>query len=423
MIKLIQVKNYRSLKYINRPLDDFHVLVGANATGKSTFLDVIQFISDIVNFGIDKAIQDRAAYFEELTFGGNGNDIEFAIEVALPETISKLFNGRNFTTIRYEIRIGKHEETKENAIKEERVWLLSPTAKFTTETKALKLLFPEYSESPLSVLIDKYKNKQFKRVISKKLGANDNFYIETYEESGKGWLPSFQFGLKKSALGNLPEDETKFPAATWLKFYLQQGVQMFILNSLLIRKPSPPGQSLHFKTDGSNLPWVVDNLRKEKKKFTQWIEHIQTALPDIEEINTVEREEDRHKYLKIKYKNGIEVPSWLVSDGTLRLLALTIPAYIKIIGGVFLIEEPENGIHPKAIECVYQSLSSVYSAQILLASHSPVILSMMEPKHLLCFGKTSEGVTDIVSGTEHPKLSEWKGNPNLYLLFASGILS
>ena len=88
-----------------------------------------------------------------------------------------------------------------------------------------------------------------------------------------------------------------------------------------------------------------------------------------------------------------------------------------------MIEEPENGIHPKAIECVFQSLSSVYSAQILLASHSPIILGIVKPSQLLCFGKTDEGITDVVLGTEHPKLKDWKGTPNLSSLFAGGILS
>jgi predicted ATPase len=420
MFSLIEAKNYKSLQFIHRELDSFHVLVGPNATGKSTFLDVIQFLSDIVNFGIDKAIQARAAYFDELTFAGKGGDIEFAVEVILPKNVIQLFNGRNYQIIRYEIRIGQYDG--ENAIKDERVWLLAPNAKYAVREPIQRSLFPIVTNIPESLLIDKYRPKLSKRIISKGEGRNDNFYVELYEGSGKGWLPSFKLGTKKSALGNLPEDETKFPASTWLKFYLQRGVQLFILNSLLIRRPSPPGQSNHFKTDGSNLPWVVENLRKDKRKFNQWIEHIQTALPDILDIVTIEREEDRHRYLKVKYSNNIEVPSWLVSDGTLRLLALTIPAYIESIDGSILIEEPENGIHPKAIECVYQSLSSVYSAQILLASHSPIILSMMEPKHLLCFGKTLEGSTDIVSGLEHPKLKEWKGNPNLSLLFASGIL-
>jgi len=425
MIRLIEAKNYRSLKFISITLDEFHVLIGANATGKSTFLDVVKFLSDIVNYGIDKAINDRAAYFGELTFGGKGGDIEFVLEALLPNNIKEKFNGRNFSIIRYEIKIGIAQDSEENAIKEERVWLLTPDAKYKAETPQ-RTLFPEMSAEPMTILMDKFKPKNFKRVISSKKiegKKNDNFYIETQEASGKGWLPSFKFGIKKSALGNLPEDETKFPASTWLKSFLQQGVQLFILNSLDIRQPSAPGQSMHFKTDGSNLPWVIENLRKNKKRFSQWIEHIKTALPDIKDIITVERDEDRKRYLKVKYENGIEVPSWLVSDGTLRLLALTIPAYIDGIQGVYLIEEPENGIHPKAIECVYQSMSSVYDAQILLASHSPVILSMLDLKTLLCFGKTQDGITDIVRGIEHPKLKEWKGNPNLYLLFANGILS
>ena len=431
MIRLIEVKNYRSLRYLSRALDNFHVLVGANATGKSTFLDVIQFLSDIVNHGIDKAINgddnilaSRASYIDELTFAGKGGDIEFAIEVALPDRIVSLFNGRNFTTIRYEITIGKQEDTNENALKKERVTLMSANSKAEAKkSPQARLMFPEFQNESRDSLMAKYKSDQYRHVISKKEEGNANFYNELYGESGKGWIPSFKLGIKKSALANLPEDETKFPATTWLKFFLQQGVQKLVLNSSLISKPSPSGQSQYFKTDGSNLPWVIENLKKDNKKFTQWIEHIQTALPDIFNITTFERPEDRHRYLKITYDNGIEVPSWLISDGTLRLLALTILAYIKDINGVFLIEEPENGIHPKAIECVYQSLSSVYSAQILLASHSPIILSMMALEHLLCFGKTKDGVTDIVKGTEHPKLLEWKGNPNLSLIFASGILS
>ncbi len=177
---------------------------------------------------------------------------------------------------------------------------------------------------------------------------------------------------------------------------------MFILDSLNIRRASPPGQTRKFKTDGSNLPWVIEDLKKRDiNAYQNWVEHIRTALPDIREILTVERPDDRHRYLKIRYDNDLEVPSWLVSDGTLRLLALTLPAYLPDFEGVYLIEEPENGIHPKAIESVFQSLSSVYNAQILLASHSPVILSMVELKDVLCFGKTPEGITDIVRGIDH----------------------
>jgi len=40
----------------------------------------------------------------------------------------------------------------------------------------------------------------------------------------------------------------------------------------------------------------------------------------------------------------------------------------------------------------------------------------------LCFAKTSEGATDIVSGKEHPALREWQGEVNLSELFAAGVL-
>jgi len=116
------------------------------------------------------------------------------------------------------------------------------------------------------------------------------------------------------------------------------------------------------------------------------------------------------------------VPSWMASDGTLRLLALTIPAYIPDFKGICLIEEPENGIHPKAVETVFQSLSSVYDAQVLLATHSPVILSVAEADKVLCFKKTDSGATDIVRGSEHPALRNWRGGINLGDLFAAGVL-
>jgi predicted ATPase len=104
------------------------------------------------------------------------------------------------------------------------------------------------------------------------------------------------------------------------------------------------------------------------------------------------------------------------------MLALTILAYLPDIQGIYLIEEPENGIHPKAVETVFQSLSSVYEAQVLLATHSPVILSLTRPDQLLCFARTPTGETDIIHGDQHPHLVDWRGEINLSTLFASGVL-
>lgn len=239
-----------------------------------------------------------------------------------------------------------------------------------------------------------------------------------------GWNNPYRVPADRAALASLAEDEERFPIATWFRMVLVEGIQRLVLLSEVMRLPSPPGRVRNqLLPDGSNLPWVVHSLEMgDPDRLKAWVAHVREALPDIERIETREREEDRHRYLVIHLRGGLAVPSWLVSDGTLRLLALTLLACIPELFGVYLIEEPENGIHPRAVETVYQSLSSVYHAQVMLATHSPVILSMAKPSELLCFARNKEGATDVVSGHEHPKLREWRGQMDLGTLFASGIL-
>ncbi len=96
--------------------------------------------------------------------------------------------------------------------------------------------------------------------------------------------------------------------------------------------------------------------------------------------------------------------AWLLSDGTLRMLALTLMAYAKRSAQLILIEEPENGVHPRALQAVVQSLSSVYDGQLFCATHSPLVLSLINRNQLLCFGKAATGAIDIVQGSDHPAL-------------------
>ncbi len=418
MITLIEALNYRCLRYVSRPLGPFHILVGPNASGKTTFLDVVGFLRDVISEGLDAALSNRTTNPEELLFRREGQLLELAIEAHIPDRLREQTEKPDLNKARYEVAIGFDETQRQFEYKAEKFLL----KKSNGINSLQRTLFPMSPSAPNSLLtsIRRHDNKI---VVNKVPGGNDNFYSETYGQSGKGWTPSFKLGPQKSALGNLPADEKSFPVAMWFREYLNSGVQRFILNSFEIKRPCPPIRVKGFSPDGSNLPWVVARLRQENPgRFNDWIAHLKTAFADLLDITTNERPEDKHCYLVYEYEGGLKVPSWLVSDGTLRLTALTLPAYLVDLEGIYLIEEPENGIHPRAVATAYDSLSSVYGAQVLLATHSPVVLSTARMNDVLCFARDGKGSTDIVLGSEHPKLQNWHGEANLGTLLASGVL-
>jgi AAA domain, putative AbiEii toxin, Type IV TA system len=424
LIRRIDALNYRSLKHVSQPLSRFQILVGPNASGKSSFLDVPAFLGDVLRVGPSRAIlgdkrvglSQRAPDITHLFWMRQGVRFELAIELTIPPDRRGLLGNGGYSVCRYEVAVGLQDQAGAASLLAETLWL-RPDSEPDDEAVP-RSLFPQTTFPPAQIIHTKTPTG-WRRVVNKvEESGNDYFSSET-----SGWNNLFRLGPSKSALANLPEDEAKFPIATWLKRMLLDGIQKIALNSEAMRRPSPPGESRLFAADGSNIPWVVASLMEESpKQFVRWIEHVQTVLPDLESISTRERPEDRHGYLVAKYRNGLEAPSWLTSDGTLRLLALTLLAYIPDIAGIYLIEEPENGVHPKAVEAVFQSLSSVYSAQVLCATHSPIILSMADADDVLCFAKNDDGSTDIVKGTEHPRLRQWKGETDLGTLFASGVL-
>lgn len=413
MLLRIETLNYRVLRHVNQRLQPFQVLIGPNASGKSTFLDVIALMADIITQpSLEDVVRSRAPDLRDLTWMRHGEWLEIAIETRIPEAIHK-----EYKALHYEIRLGVDEVSQDLALLTETLWLIEDVEH---NDEAARAAFPKMRPIPsrITTSANSRTPNGWRKVVSKTRSGNDYFRSETTK-----WQNTFRLGPQRAALANLPEDQERFPITTWFKRYISEGVQRIMLNSVALRRPSPPQSPRVFLPDGSNLPWVVSELsRNDPELLEDWVRHVRTALPTVRQIKTIERPEDRHRYLVVEYDSGLEAPSWVVSDGTLRMLALTIMAYLPNLEGIFLIEEPENGIHPRAVETVYQALSTIDEAQVFLATHSPIILSMAEPSALLCFDRTTEGETDIVSGSKHPRLKDWHGEVNLGTLFAAGVL-
>ena len=77
MFSRIQTRYFRSLKAVNQSLGPIQALVGPNASGKTTFLDVIGLLSDLVHRRGDvrETVLSRSANFEKLLWQGPGRTI------------------------------------------------------------------------------------------------------------------------------------------------------------------------------------------------------------------------------------------------------------------------------------------------------------------------------------------------------------
>ena len=431
MIRRIQALNYRCLRYVDVRLDRFHVLVGPNASGKSTLFDAVSFLGDLVSDGLDAAVEKRTRNFQDLVWGRPKTDLWFqlAVEFEIPEHVKeRLPKTSDFQVFRYELMIKEDEYGIH--IKSERGLLARNPASNRTRRAGR---FPEPRPLPKTIFHGGARRGSW--TILRQTGEGRSSYSsETDRKNGRTWRAAASHGRMKPALSMARTSEREFPVASHVASLLEAFTGSVVLDSLRMRQPSPLKKKFNFSTDGSSLPWAVKYLQENRgSDYREWLLHVQTVLPDLEAIRVVEREDDRHAYLMLHYADGVQVPSWTTSDGTLRLLALTLPAYLPVGGpsrgerafldnGLFLMEEPENGVHPLALDAIYDSLSSVYDGQVLVTTHSPAFLRLTRPEEALCFARTSEGDTDIIRGNDHPLLRGWHESADMNLLFAAGVI-
>ncbi|MFC1706011.1 AAA family ATPase [Planctomycetota bacterium] len=393
-IRYLHARNYGCIRDAAVFFGPLTVVLGRNGAGKTTLFDAVAFCSDALQDDVTSALLKRVTCLEEILWFGRGQHFELALELTIPEPLRQ----EGLTDARYEIAIGR-----------------DPDGVTTVLAEALFLKPPPI---PRGFCQTGKPPEGWKQILSLTYEGT-----ALYQSERTSWRTAFQLGTGKLALSQLPEDKDRFAVASWVKSVLRKGVQRVQLDGQKVAAPASPLLDDRFRTDGSNIPRAAKRLKRSNPKaFKEWVRHAAKALPEIDGVGIAERPEDKHLYLTVKLKGGLTLPAWRLSEGALRLLALTLLPHLPTPDAVYLIEEPENGIFPQALETVFQALSSCRGSQVLLATHSPVLLGIVPLERLLVLQKRG-GETKIAGGREHKVLRHWQQDVDLGSLFAAGVLT
>lgn len=98
-----------------------------------------------------------------------------------------------------------------------------------------------------------------------------------------------------------------------------------------------------------------------------------------------------------------------ISDGTLRYIILLSILLNKQGGQLVGLDEPEGRLHPDMIHSISEMIKSVsLNRQLIVATHSPLLLNDFELEDILIFEKNEENST-IVKRYFEEDFSQYEG--------------
>lgn len=429
MLRAIHIRNFRMLadNYVQLP-SNFHVLVGRNGTAKTTFLSAIDLVASVIRGGAKDALAEFADSFTDLCFVPTESRVSIAIEFEVPapvrtgeprETSDIAQVASTPVQFRYELELGLGPEGKSGL----RV-LHEGLFKLPNDVQRLpNLSGKDASKHPVIHAITS-PPRNWTPLLGKVLDGRAHF-ITSPEGERTAWRPR----LEHSAFATLPEAEGY--ELHWLAHeHLANRPQVVSLDLRRLKEPCIPTASSSFYGDGSNLPKVLQNFKQsDPVLYELWERHVSQAVEGLCSIGV--HEDPRTKFLSVVANfDGLHdqpVPAALLSEGTLKLIGLTLLGFLPSDAHprLYMIEQPEDGLHPLAMETVVSALTEPSSeAQVLLSSHSPVLLAQVALEQVLVFQRAPEGYAVICHGHELPVLKDWQERGvDMAHLLASGILS
>lgn len=332
--KRFKIRNFKSIKEIDFKFSQLNILIGMNGAGKSTILQALDFISQLMHGDITTWLESRDWKPHDLNCKLlKESNIEVEVEV-------ELNNQNTVIWVAQFNRVSLKCTTEKIKVNEEEAFVV----------KSRDLIIPVFSK--------KKNSAHDERVYSK-------FHtLQEYEGSLLSKLSidnaGFNFVFKKQL--------TEFRA------FLRNIKSLELLAPHLMRKSTRTNEDDHVGISGEKLSSYLFKLNDEQKE--KLVQFLNNFYPNIIDFKT-KNQRSGWKKLIIQESNSttnIEHEARHINDGLLRILAIL--AQLQSTPSFLMLDEIENGVNQEIIEKLVKVLLDSRT-QLLITTHSPLVLNYL----------------------------------------------
>lgn len=171
------------------------------------------------------------------------------------------------------------------------------------------------------------------------------------------------------------------------------------------------GAYVRLARDGSNIAdFLLDIRRVDQRAYEGIVETMAYVLPYARDLQpSVTSELERKAYLQLT-EADFKVPGWMLSTGTLRMLALLALLRHPNPPPLIVVEEIENGLDPRSIHLIVEEIrNAVLSGvtQVVLTTHSPYLLDLLTLEHLVLVERDDKGQPRFLRPADSENLQRW----------------
>lgn len=165
-------------------------------------------------------------------------------------------------------------------------------------------------------------------------------------------------------------------------------------------------------SDGSNVAdFLLDLRRQSPNAFDGIVETMAYVLPYAKDIQPAlsSSEIERKAWLQLS-EDTYKVPGWMLSTGTLRMLALLALLRHPNPPPLIVVEEIENGLDPRSIHLIVEEIRNAVLAdttQVIITTHSPYLLDLLTLEHLVVVERDAKGHPRFSRPADHDNLQRW----------------